>query len=954
MMASESVDDLAARYLALLGEHRGLVGHDPQVNPVKLLAFDISHDIETGETDVDSLERLAKHLGDRALIERADRLTAYLGHGTAEAALDAFEQGVREEAGRDELSFEAFATRWQRPAYGLVLTAHPTFAMSMAMRRALAAIAAAGEDGDARSAAIEALDGLAHSPDPDIPLKSEHDQAQAALVNLQDGLEAVCRRLLRVARDLYPLQWAALTPRPMTLASWVGYDVDGRTDIRWWDSIRLRLDEKQRQLDRLTARADALMTDGDGANDLVTDIRDRIAAARDSAGRDGEAFAADLDDNDAFITAANRLTGADADRLTSTTDLLACFDPAIAAAADDEAREALILLKAEIANLGLGTSHIHLRINAIQIRNAMREYFGPVGEGPVQSRLAMSRLTEMIENVQPVTVNFGTLDHEQTTAKRQFMLMAEMLKHIDGETPIRFLIAECESPFAILSALYLAKMFGVADRVDISPLFETPAALERGGRLIEQLLDNPVYLEYARMRGRIAIQTGFSDAGRFFGQVPAGLAIERLQIQLARHLTRRGITDVEALIFNTHGESIGRGAHPSGIAARQQYVMTPWARWNFARAGIPLKHETSFQGGDGFVALTRPDLAVITIASLLQAEAPPPPMEAADDLFYDDIAFTWDFYRSLRAWQQDLFESTDYRATIGAFGTHLLHRTGSRQTRRERADRPGSLGEDLSRIRAIPHNAALQQLGYPANVVAGIGLAARPEFDRFIELARRSRRMGAVLELVAFAKRQSSLTALAAYGSVFEGAFWVARAYGNSEPGTAEACLTLAALVGDNGRFNAISRLHNKLRTDAIFLHQALDALDLDGGQRAAGSRAEPYLLHAVRLALIMRLLLLAARLPDFSARGDINRTTVLELLLAMRVDEATTILRSVFPATESEGRIAGLDEPSSYETRTAHGYAQIHTDYIRPMEQIYALLKDIGVALSHRFGAYG
>jgi phosphoenolpyruvate carboxylase len=248
----------------------------------------------------------------------------------------------------------------------------------------------------------------------------------------------------------------------------------------------------------------------------------------------------------------------------------------------------------------------------------------------------------------------------------------------------------------------------------------------------------------------------------------------------------------------------------------------------------------------------------------------------------------------------------------------------------------------------------LQQLGYPANVVAGIGLAARPEFDRFIELARTSPRMGTVMDLVAFAKRQSSLTALAAYGSVFEGAFWVARAYGRSEPGTATACLTLAALVGDNARFNAISRLHNRLRTDAIFLHQALDELELDGGQDAGAAKDEPYLLHAVRLALIMRLLLLAARLPTFSARGDISRETVLELLLAMRVDEATAILRDVFPATESEGRIAGLEEPSTYETRKARGYPQIHSGYILPMEEIFSVLKDIGVALSHRFGAYG
>jgi len=951
---------LATHYLDLLTQHRGLTEHDPQSNPVKLLAFDISHDIETGVATVAGLKGLAKHLSDRALVDRADRLKSYLGDWSPAEALTAFEDMVRREARDGKMSFEAFAERWQRTGYGIVATAHPTFALPAAMRQVLADIAAATNQ-DQRQAAIARLDGLAHAPDPDISLGLEHQETQKALANVQIAIGALSSRILAVARDLYPLQWTALVPVPMTVASWVGYDIDGRSDIRWWDSIRFRLDEKVSQLDRLCADARALP----GTNDNKTGpyaravgaICDRLAGGARSAARDRAAFAVDLDDNEAFRNAANRLTGGDGDRLVTTAPVLELIDPAIAAAPDDEAREALILLKCNLVRNGLGTSHIHLRVNAIQMRNAMREYLEIPGDGVVQSRLALARLSKMIAGVKPVKVNFGTLDHEQTTARRQFMLMAEILKHVDADTPIRFLIAECESPFAILAAIYFARLFGVEEQVDISPLFETPAALERGGRLIEQLLDNPAFMAYARKRRRIAIQTGFSDAGRFFGQIPAGLAIERLQIQLARHMAARGIDDIEALIFNTHGESVGRGCHPSGLKARQHYVMTPWARWNFARADIAFKHETSFQGGDGFVALSRPDLALTTVAGLAMAEAPPGPMAVEDDPFYSDIAFTWDFYRALRAWQQNLFEDHDYRAAIGAFGTHLLHRTGSRQTRRPDSDRPTSLAEDLSRIRAIPHNAILQQLGYAANVVAGIGLAAGPEFDRFVELARRSPRMGMVMEMVAFSKRQSSLTAMAAYGAIFDGGFWVARAYGRSEPGTAAACLTLARLVRDNARFNAVSRLQNRLRTDAISLHAALDEIGLDGGQKEGVSLAEkdqPHLLHAIRLALIMRLVLLAARLPDFSARGDVTREAVLELLLAMRVPEAAAILRDVFPATEAEGRMEGLTEPSSYETGKGRGYPKIHSDYIQPMEDIYGVLKDIGVGLSHRFGAYG
>src|SRR5690606_33573570 len=96
----------------------------------------------------------------------------------------------------------------------------------------------------------------------------------------------------------------------------------------------------------------------------------------------------------------------------------------------------------------------------------------------------------------------------------------------------------------VLAALYFARLFGIEDRVDISPLFETESALEHGDRFIDALLAEEEYRAYARRRGRVAIQTGFSDAGRFIGQIPASLAIERLQGRLAGAMEEHGLTDV--------------------------------------------------------------------------------------------------------------------------------------------------------------------------------------------------------------------------------------------------------------------------------------------------------------------------------------------------------------------------------------------------------------------------
>lgn len=182
--------------------------------------------------------------------------------------------------------------------------------------------------------------------------------------------------------------------------------------------------------------------------------------------------------------------------------------------------------------------------------------------------------------------------------------MVQILTHVDADAPIRMLVAECEQPTTVLAALYFARLFGVDGKVDVSPLFETESALEHGGRFLDALLAEPAYEAYVRGRGRLAIQTGFSDAGRFVGQIPAALAIERLQGRLAQAMAANGLTDVAALIFNTHGKSMGRGAHPESMADRLSWPLSPWARRRFARAGIRLEPPKS-ASGRGWLSVLR-------------------------------------------------------------------------------------------------------------------------------------------------------------------------------------------------------------------------------------------------------------------------------------------------------------------------------------------------------------
>ncbi|MEK7266817.1 MAG: phosphoenolpyruvate carboxylase, partial [Pseudomonadota bacterium] len=384
--------------------------------------------------------------------------------------------------------------------------------------------------------------------------------------------------------------------------------------------------------------------------------------------------------------------------------------------------------------LGLGVARIHLRVNAAQIRSALRADLGFAPGREFLDRTALDAAAAKTAGVRQKAINFGSIFQEQMTARRQLMLCAQILKHVDSDTPLRFLIAEVEAPATVMGAIYLARLYGVDHKLDISPLFETPDAIERGGRFVERLLEEEEFVDYVRKRGRISIQCGFSDSGRFMGQIAADLAIERLHILVSRALAAREIRDIEVVIFNTHGESMGRGGHPGDFNSRLDHLMTPWARARFARDGIALNAECSFQGGDGFLHFQTPTLARATMQAVF-AWSQRRPGKSPDDRFYGDINFSWDVYRTVKAWQEALFANPHYQAALSTFAPNLLPSTGSRKVRRQ----SGASKDDIARsLRAIPHNAILQQLAEPANVLGGLGVAAAREPERFAALIKGS------------------------------------------------------------------------------------------------------------------------------------------------------------------------------------------------------------------------
>ncbi len=924
-----------------LREQASRIEIDPLTNSVFALAQTLFRDLEAGRTKLSDLSKLADEVHLDLIEGRAERFRVQHAGGKAKSA---WEQLTADLDALAADGFDAFKARVEQATGGIVFTGHPTFALSKDLRTALADHVVSATK-TSRTAVMRQIRADSRPWNQAISLKGEHDEVQAAIAHAADAQLVYARTLMAVARKAFPDDWRSLKIQVPTIACWVGYDLDGRADIHWSQSLTFRLTEKAVQLGRYAQQLEAIS--GSQKIGPLAKLTQRLKAAAEETANHAALFAADLTDPAHLVPAANALTDHTTRTLLDATDITDVLDSVIATADDSLAVE-LMAIRAQVDALQLGTARIHLRVNAAQVRTVINRDLGLQTEDRELGRVALAELAQKARKSKPVQVNFADLFLEQSTARRQFMMCAQILKHIDSGSVIRFLIAESENPATVMGALYLARQYGVDDKLDISPLFETPEALETGGRFIERLLEEPEFLAYVKQRGYLSIQLGFSDAGRFIGQVAADMAIERIHNLIARALAAKG-ADVDLLIFNTHGESMGRGAWPGSFEQRFDHLLTPWTRGGARARGLQLRHEVSFQGGDGFLHFANPALAETTMAAWCR-HALSDPEDRTQDPFYTRTDLVWDFYRSLRAWQERLFVNADYGRLLGAFSSGLTVKAGSRPKRRA----AGPVGPRS--LRAISHNATLQQLSIPVNVAAGIGSSLQREMERLVDLIDESPRMKSLILLATRARVLTSLPALRAYARVYDPGVWVAH-----------------SKLADAEKANAYRAVYYALRNTetAVSMNQIANYLSVDLGkfdrllaqlqnapsieQRHEG-RLDLHVLHAVRQALIMKAFSIVGGLPRLSERHDASSRDLVEMVAELRISEAVDLLRKIFPPSRDQDTpLAALTEPGhEAKPQASYGYDRIHKEVIGPLDEIDRTLHGISLAVTHAYGAFG
>ncbi|MFF8800165.1 MULTISPECIES: phosphoenolpyruvate carboxylase [unclassified Methylobacterium] len=957
--AAQPPGDLEAELLDLVAKTREQASEDPFRNPVLAVTLAITRRLDRDEIGESDLDALLAGLRRRALADRAERLRAYVGldgDATGEGSTVADLAGRLVAAtARGSGDFETFRERVGRTAFAAVFTAHPTFGMPRAVA-GLIARAASVADPERRAPLIGEAAARSTRPDPQISLDDEFEQACTAANHGRAAIDGLNAAILDAARARWPDRWTELVPKPLAIASWVGCDTDGRTDIGWWDTMRYRLISKRMQFDRLLRDLPDIP-----ATRVVRELTAGALAAveRQLAG-------APLLGTKPSLEAVHRFALAliiERDRAqTDAGPILAGLAAAIGAAETDEERRAIAVLRSGVAAHGLSNALPHFRLNASQIHNAVRRVIDLEGEptDAAQRRSHLSAVHTLLNDVRPVPVDFGALAAERASAARLMMTITQILKHVDGTHPVRFLIAETETGYTLLAALWLARHYGISDKLEITPLFETASALEQGIRVLDDALRNPHWRNHLKRLGRLSVQFGYSDSGRYVGQLAATFWIERLRLRITELMTQNGLSDIELVIFDTHGESIGRGAHPTSLRDRLAYLAPEDSRQRNGSAGIRERLESSFQGSDGYLMFGSPELAGASVARIAEhvfADTLTEDDAFADyalndgkaaapgaDPIYEEADFAAEFFRVVRQDMESLVDDRGYAALLGTFGPSLIDRTGSRPVARQ-SDGGGPAAITHPRqMRAIPNNAILQQLGYLANSLHGVGRAAHRAPELFRHMRANSVRFSRAFRLVQHAASVGDLDVMRAYIDTLDPAVWLERARRTRRDARRDELLTIAAALERLNLAPDLRRLFGRLTRDGLSLQTA--APDL------ASMSTRLTLLHAIRLALIHRIWFLAAHIPGFRPQAGLTREALLERFLRLDIDGCLQLLDEVFPVTPDPTLGLNFGEPPG--PRDVGTYETEHNTLFGPIRRMFERVREISGIIQHEVGAFG
>lgn len=243
-------------------------------------------------------------------------------------------------------------------------------------------------------------------------------------------------------------------------------------------------------------------------------------------------------------------------------------------------------LRDRVALFGFHLAELEIRQHADRYNGAVAELFGLGGTAGYSAFTEDERLAALEASLAagPFAHASETLTPRTREILDTFRAMAD-IQALGGPAACQTaIISMCRAPSDVLAVLLLAREAGLVSvtdddtllsRLDVVPLFEEIAELQRCGVITALLYDIPIYRAALRSRGdRQQIMVGYSDSNKDGGYLAATWQTYGAQELLADAARDAGLA---LTIFHGRGGAVGRGGGPMGraVLARPLAARTP-------------------------------------------------------------------------------------------------------------------------------------------------------------------------------------------------------------------------------------------------------------------------------------------------------------------------------------------------------------------------------------------
>ena len=231
-----------------------------------------------------------------------------------------------------------------------------------------------------------------------------------------------------------------------------------------------------------------------------------------------------------------------------------------------------------------------------------------------------------------------------------------------------------------------------------------------------------------------------------------------------------------------------------------------------------------------------------------------------------------------------------------------------------------------------------------------MGRAGRIDSEKFETLYKNSARAKSIFDLVIKSMGRTNLSILTGYGRLFDPGFWISRALSGAEPLLANRSLIVAETLETSPWRSQIMDLANRLRLDQYDSLRVFKTCD-ETADFAPNDTL--IILHALRLAVIMKMMITMTDLPVISDEAT-SRLSALQRLQTFQIDDILRDLRERYPS-----KTAPIEWTKALSEKTngpvvSGGFAHIADHVIKPLDRAKDLVRQITIAVTHHYDAFG